>query len=127
MNLAQQAIKDIQTITGNASSGFGVPLLLVSSKNPAITANISGLHTRHHLSVGSEGNVTNDLNAHAGFSEAPLAATGYPVRNALNKVDLKDHFLYATDSAGIYRKYRIASVHQDETLGYIRVILQDSL
>lgn len=125
MGIRERAIADAQRITGNKTGGAGVDLRFVSKGNSPVTANVVGLHTRHHLSINTEGNVTNDLNAHASVSEALLVAAGYPVRNGQNFVTLKDDFLYATDSAGIERKYKIAQVHPDESMGLIRCILQD--
>lgn len=125
MGLRERAIIDARKISTNKFSGPGVDLLLVSRKDNSVTASIVGIHTRHFLSVNSEGAITNDLNAHASFSESLLVEKNYPVRNARNLVDLKDDFLFANDSQGVNRKYKIAQAHPDETFGYIRVILED--
>lgn len=124
MSLQSRAIADIQRITTGQA---GVPLRFVSRLNPSVTATILGIHTRHHLSVTSDGNVTNDMNAHCGFSEALLVATGYPVRNANNQVIITGDILYAFDSQGIERKYVIKPTNPDETFGYIRCTLESCL
>ena len=125
MGLRDQAILDARKITSNNASGFGIPLTFVSRKAGSFTATIIGVHTRHHYTVTSDGAETNDLNAHASFSEQLLIASGYPYRNIREQIDLKDDFLYAVDSAGINRKYKINQVHADESMGIVRCILED--
>jgi hypothetical protein len=122
MGIRERAIADAKKITSNKTSGAGVDLRIVS-RITGQEVNLIGLHTRHHLSVSSEGNFTNDLNAHCTFAESLLS--GYPVRNNKNLVSIVGDFVYATDSEGIERKYKIALVHPDETMGLIRCILED--
>lgn len=127
MGIREQAIIDARKITSNNVTGAGVELTFISRKIGNPTAVVIGLHTRHHYTVTSEGAETNDLNAHATISEGLLVSAGYPVRNVNNLVDIKDDVLFAFDSSGVNRKYKIAQVHPDESMGLIRCILEDCI
>lgn len=127
MGIRDQAIIDARKITSNNISGIAIPLTFVSRKAGNFTTIINGIHTRHHYTVTSEGIETNDLNAHISFSEGLLISSGYPYRNGSGKIDIKDDVIYAIDSGGINRKYKINQVHPDETIGIIRCILEDCI
>jgi hypothetical protein len=126
MGIRDRAIADARRISSNKTGGAGVDMRFVSNpRRGSYDVTIVGLHTRHHLSFSTEGAITNDLNAHCSFSESLLASAGYPVRNGQNQVDIKDDLIYIDDSQGVNRKYKIAQAHPDETIGFIRCILQD--
>lgn len=122
MGLIEQARQDIADITQNLND-FGIQMVLTAPD--ATTATVTGLHTRHHLGVDTDGNMVNSRNVHVSISEAALIASGYTYRNADNEVDLKNHRVTAADSSGEDRHYKITQWHQDETVGLIVIILGD--
>lgn len=123
MSLYDQAKQDLADITGNQDE-FGKVLKFVSRVG-AVEAIINGLHARHHTAWNEQGEETNTITAHCSFSEQFLVDKSYPVRNAAGDVDMKGDIVYADDSAGINRKYKIQQVHPTETIGYIRCKLSD--
>ena len=119
MGLIDQAKSDIKDITSN-SDEFGVSITFTAPTNE--TATINGLHSKHHMAIGTDGNMINSKNAHISFSEELLTAKNYPVRKA-GEVNLKDHKVSVKDSTGISKNYVIREWFQDETIGLITSIL----
>ncbi len=120
MNLKVQAKKDIKIITG--SSGEWVDEIKLTSPS-GIVAHITGLHTKHHLGVDSDGVQINSKNSHISFSEENIQ--NYPVRNQNGEVSLKNHRVSVKDSTGILKEYVIQEWFPDETIGLIVCILGD--
>jgi hypothetical protein len=117
-------IADIERIWRERSSDlseFGVALSFVAPEGQ--TANVNGLHTKHHLSFDTEGIAVNSRNAHVSVSEKLLTDLGYPTRNAKGEVDLQNHRVTCKDSTGIDKTYIIRQWHQNETIGVIVMIL----
>lgn len=123
MGLIEQAKKDTLSITSDLA-GFSVPMIL-TTPDGLVTANILGLHTKHHMSVDENGQQINSKNAHASFSELQPGLAGYPVRNANGEVSLYHHKLQAFDSNNNLITYVIQQTFPDETVGLIVVILGD--
>ncbi|MFN8317146.1 MAG: hypothetical protein U0T32_11935 [Chitinophagales bacterium] len=122
MGLVDKIKKDIEKITSN-SKEFGVEMTLTAPTHEIII--IKGLHTKHHLSVGTDGSLLNSKNAHVSFSEKFLTDSLYPVRNTSGEVDLKNHRVDVKDSTGVVKKYLIQHWFPDETVGLIVCILED--
>jgi hypothetical protein len=97
MSLIEQAQRDIQRITSN-SKEFGVNMTFIAPTGEI--AQVTGLHTKHHLGIDTEGNRINSRNAHVSVSEYVLNAQYYPVRNSNNEVDLNKHLVSVRDSTG---------------------------
>lgn len=90
-----------------------------------VTVDITGLATKHHINFDSDDLPINTKNVHICISESDLTALGYPVRNAKNEVDLKNHQVIFKDSTGIDRTYKVNENYPDEALGLIVCILSD--
>ena len=122
MGLIEQARIDIARITQNLNE-FGVNIDLVARTGEP--ASVTGLHTRHHLGVDSDGNMINSRNVHISICEDALIDADYPYRNSSNEVDFKNHRATVIDSSGEPRLYKVTQWHQDETIGLIVIILGD--
>ncbi len=119
MGLIDQAKSDIKDITSNPDE-FGVSITFTAPTNE--TATINGLHSKHHMSVNTEGIMINSKNAHISFSEELLTAKNYPVRTD-GEVKLNNHKVSVKDSTGISKNYVIREGFPDETIGLITCIL----
>jgi len=120
MGLIDQAKEDIAQITSNLDD-FGVEIKLTAPDGTDKT--ITGLHTKIHLGVSTEGTLVNSRKAHISFSEVNM--TGYPLRNSRGEVDLRNHNMEVKDSTGITKKYTISQFFPDETIGLIVCIVED--
>ncbi|MDJ0504324.1 MAG: hypothetical protein PX635_03645 [Nostocales cyanobacterium LE14-WE12] len=123
MGLIDQAIADLQIITGNGND-FGVPIKFTSAKDGKVVT-INGIHNKIHLGVDSVGNVVYSKNATVSVSEGLLTNAGYSVRNASGEVDMKNDLVDVKDSSGILKNYIIKSKMPDETIGLIVFVLED--
>jgi len=124
MGLIDVANKDIRKITADLN-GWGVVIVLTALD--LTSATINGLHTKHHLGIDTDGNPVNTKNAHISFSEQELidAEPTYPIRNANDEVDLRNHKVLVKDSTGVDKSYVIREWMPDETIGLIVCILGD--
>jgi len=122
MSFLDQVKADIEQITGDAD---GMTRSLFMQAPTGETATITGLHTKHHLSVDTDGNNVNGKNAHISFSEKYLTDLSYPVRNSAGEVNLRDHKVTVLDSTGNDWTYSINEWYPDETIGLIVCILGD--
>lgn len=120
MGLIDRAKEDWQRFTTNTNE-FGVVMTLEDLEFVQYAA--SGLFTKHHLGIDTEGNLVNTKNAHFSISEQVLTTLNYPVRNASGEVDLKGHKLFVKDSTGIVKSFIIREFFPDETIGLIVCIL----
>lgn len=120
MGLIDQIQADIKSITSNLND-FGVAMILTAPTNETIT--ITGIHTKHHLGIDTDGNMVNSKKASIAFSESLLV--GYPCRNLSQEVNLKNHKVSVKDSTIILKNYRVQSWFPDETIGLIVCILED--
>lgn len=124
MGLIELAQGHWKAFTSNETTGFGVSITLsVPAGQGSQSITIGGLHTTHHLNVDTMGNITNGKNAHISISEDLL--TGYPVRNANGKVDLKNHRVSVANSTGVSQTYLIKEAWPDETVALIVITLGD--
>lgn len=123
MGLIETIKQDIQKITTDLS-GFGIEINL-TTPDDAISVDIVGLHTKHHLGIDTEGNQVNTKNTHIAISEQVLIDLAYPVRNANQEVFLRDHKVLVKDSTGVLKSYVIREWFPDETIGLIVCILGD--
>ncbi len=122
MGLRDRAKSDIENITSNSSTGFGIEMTFTSPDNK--TATITGIHSKHHLGIDTDGNAVNSEKAHVSFSEKFLIDALYPVRNAAGEVDLVNHRVSVKDSTGIVKEYVMQSIFPNETVGLITCIIQ---
>jgi len=122
MGLRDQAKADIESITSNLND-FGI---LISFLAPTLeVATITGIHSKHHLGIDTDGNMINSKKAHISFSEKFLTVSNYPVRDSNGEVNLKGHKVSVKDSTGILKNYIIQSWYPNETVGLITCILED--
>lgn len=121
--IIERAQRDVQRITSDSDSGFGVSITLTAPDTTEVT--VIGTHAKHHLNVDTDGNVVNSKTAHVAISEALLVAANYPVRNTAGEVDLKDHRIRVKDSTGTTPYYTVQSWFPDETVGLIVITLED--
>lgn len=120
MGLVEQAQKDFKSITGDQTA-FGV--LLAFTAPTGETAEVTGLHTKHHLGFDTEGKPVNSKTAYIAVSEELLTEADYPVRNAAGEVHLQKHLVDVKDSTGEEKKYIIQQWFPDETIGAITLVL----
>lgn len=123
MSLIGRAKNDWQRFTSNPSE-WGVSISIETPAHTNITE-ITGLATKHHIGIDSDGNLVNAKNAHISFSEQLLTDVAYPVRDASGEVNLEGHVVKWADSTGLVKNYVIREFHQDETVGVIVCILGD--
>jgi hypothetical protein len=125
MGLIETINKDILKITTNLNE-FGVEMTL-TTPDDVVSADIDGLHSKHHLAIDTDGNQVNSKSAHISFSEQELIdkEPTYPIRNANGEVDLKGHKVTVKDSTGIDKNYVVREWFPDETIGLIVCILGD--
>lgn len=119
MGLIDRAKSDIKDITSNPDE-FGVSITFTAPTGEIAT--INGLHSKHHMSINTEGIMINSKNAHISFSEELLTAKNYPFRKD-GEVKLNDHKISVKDSTGISKNYVIREGFPDETVGLITCIL----
>lgn len=124
MGIIARAIRDVQRITGNPD-GFGVSIVLKAPSGEV--ANITGLHSKTHLAVDTDGNAMSTKQARVSFSEQNLvnANAGYPFRNTNGDVDLSGHLVDVADSTGVIKHYSVAKRMPDETVGLILIYLEE--
>ncbi len=120
MSLINRAKEDWQRFTTNLNE-FGVEMTLEDLAFEQYA--VSGLFTKHHLGIDTEGNLVNTKNAHFSISEQVLTGLNYPIRNADGEVDLKGHKLFVKDSTGVEKSFIIREFFPDETIGLIVCIL----
>lgn len=122
MSILDLIRRDVKSFVGD-SAGFGTSLTFTSPANQ--TATITGLATKHHLSVDPmTGTPLNSRNVHCSFSEAELTSAGYTVRSN-GEVRMIGHRVSYTDSANQTNEYIIREVYPNETIGLITCILGD--
>jgi len=115
-----QAKLDIQAITSDLD-GFGTALTFIALS--AETANVVGLHAKHHTGFNDMGEAVNSLISSIAISEQFLTDAGYPVRDSNGEVSLKNHKVKAIDSTGVENTYVIREYFPDDTVGLIVCIL----
>ncbi len=123
MNIIDTAKADIERITSDINE-FAKAMTFTTPGPSVQTAAVKGLHSKHHLDIGTDGTEVNARNAHVSVSEKALTDLNYPVRTN-GEVNLKDHKVTVKDSTGIDRTYVIREWFQDETIGLIVCILGD--
>ncbi|KKQ06406.1 MAG: hypothetical protein US15_C0012G0004 [Candidatus Moranbacteria bacterium GW2011_GWF1_36_4] len=121
-SILERARIDTQSIITNTAD-FSVAITL---KNPSgtITAVVSGIASKHHISIDTQGNVVNARTAKVTFCEKQLTDLAYPVRTS-GEVTLIKHIIEYQDSTNVAKKYIIRETFPDETLGIIVCILGD--
>lgn len=120
MGLIDQINLAVKSITSNLND-FGVSITLTAPTLEVII--ITGIHTKHHLGVDTDGNMVNSKKASIAFSESFLI--NYPCRNSNQEVDLNNHKVSVKDSTGIVKNYIVQQWFPDETIGLIVCILED--
>lgn len=120
LETAQAAVKRIRT----DPTGFTTSILFTSPTGT--TATVLGMHAKVHMAASViDGDFVNSKRAHISVSESSLTDLGYVTRNANNEIDLKDHRVAVTDSAGILCQYIIRECFPDERLGLLVLFLGD--
>lgn len=122
MGLIDKIKKDIEKITSNFKE-FGVEMTLTAPTNESIT--ITGIHAKHHLSVDTDGAMTNSQNSNVAFSEKFLKDSSYPFCNEAGEVNLRNHRVDVKDSTGEVKQYVVQQFFPDRTVGLIVCILED--
>ncbi len=122
MGFYDQVKKDIEQITSNTDE-WAVVITFISPDS--VTATITGLRSKIHLGVDTDGAAVNSRKAHISFSEKFLIDAGYPVRNDAGEVAIVGHRVNVADSTGVIKKYVIQNVYPDETIGLIPCTLED--
>jgi len=123
IDLLARARKDLQRI---ARGEFSTEVVFISLGTEPQTTTVRALASKHHFSIDSTtGLPVNSKNTHCSVDEAVLVDAGYPVRNANNEVNLRNHLVTYTDSSGTARNYRINEAWPDETIGLIVLTLGD--
>lgn len=121
-SILQAARSDARKII--TGGGFEDDITLTTpSGDLAIT--VTGLASKHHLSIDTDGNVASAKNAHVSISETDLLELEYPVRNANEEIALKGHLVAVKDSSGVLKQYEVKDHFPSETLGLIVLILGD--
>lgn len=120
MGLIEQIRKDIIQYTNN-STDFAVNLVFVSPEN--VELETTGYHTRHHLSIDTDGNLINSRKAHISIAEKNFIDAGYSIRNAKNDVTFTGHFVKVINSTSVEVKYIVNQAFPNETIGLITLIL----
>lgn len=121
MGLLDQIKKDIEQITSNKNE-WADTITFISPT--AQTAVISGIRSKIHLAVDTDGNMVRSQKAHIAFSEKFLTDLNYPVRNAAGEVALNGHKVNVKDSTGIVKNYVVQNVFPDETVGLLSFTLE---
>ena len=122
LDILQAARRDAQNII--TRGGFGVDAILTTPSGDK-TLLLNGIGSKHHLSFNSDGMPESSKQAHFTVSESLLSIAEYPVRNALEEIDLKKHRLSYKDSSDVLKHYVVKDHYPDETLGLIVLILGD--
>lgn len=120
MSILTRARTDFKRFTED-TAGFGVAITLIRGGTEYA---LSGLHTKHHISIDENGAPVNSKNASITIMESTLSAAGFPIRNAEDEVQLIDTQVRVKDSTGNVKNYVITEHFPDETVGNIVCILQ---
>lgn len=121
--LLERARRDIERITSNKETGWGVEMTFVAPDSTSAT--VVGTHTKHHLKIDTDGDPVSSKVAHVAVSEKVLIDAGYPLRNVAGEVDLRKHKVTVKDSTGNDCTYVINVWFPDETIGLIVINLGD--
>lgn len=106
------------------SGGFSVDIEL-TTPDKSTSYETSGLATKHHINISSDGLPINSKNAHVLLDEKKLIELGVNVRDLNNEVKLINYFVKVKDSSDFLREYVISENLPNETLGMIVCILAD--
>lgn len=117
MGLLDTIKSDIELITSTLNE-FGVSIVLTSPLGVVTT--LTGIHTKHHLGIDTDGNMVNSKKASIAFSESFLSC-----RNSSEEVSLTNYRVSVKDSTGIIKEYIVQQWFPDETIGLIVCILED--
>lgn len=120
MNIYERAQRDILQITTDRN-GAGEKIFLVWPD--ASELELTGVTSKHHFAVDTDGNQVNSKTAHVAISEKQIITAGKTIRNVSGEVDLTKHKLRVKDSTGVEKQYYIRSNFPDETVGLIVCIL----
>lgn len=137
--LLQQARKDALKI--NKAIGWEEDIKL-STPDQSLTANLKGIHTKHHISFDDLGQRVNAKNAHVLIAERDLlnafnpdfnndynedffSIKSYPYRNRTGNIALIGHFVEVADSNGDVKRFIVNETFPSETFGLIVCILGD--
>ncbi len=121
-DLLTKAKEDLQRFS---QADFSVEMT-VENPNPVQSVTIRAFASSHHLSIDPEtGLPVNVRNTHVSISEQVLIDAGYTVRDTNGEVNMINHFVTYTNSAGQSKKFKINQTFPDETLGLIVCILGD--
>lgn len=121
--LLAQARKDARKFT--SSGGFEEDITLIHPSGTPFLS-FTGIHTKHWISLDTDGNQINSKNAHILIDESVLQQGNYPVRDLkTGNIDLYKHRINVKDSTGIEKSYVINETYPSETFGLIVCILGD--
>jgi hypothetical protein len=121
MTLLEAIKRDANTITKNISE-FAETVVFIAPTGQQVS--VKGIHTKHHLGYDLQtAQEINTLKAHVCVSEQELTALAYPVRDANNNVNLKNHRVRAHDANGVEWTYAIHEWFPNDKVGTISIIL----
>jgi hypothetical protein len=121
MSLLDLIKRDANVITKNLAD-FGESITVINREAQSFP--VAGLHTKHHLGFDIEtAQEIHTLKAHVCISEQELVAAGCTVRDASNKVDMKDFRVLASDANGVQTKYVVREIFPNDKVGVIVLIL----
>lgn len=125
MGILDRARRDAQRFSSDTNRGFAVTATLTAKTGEV--AEIKCLHSKHNISVGTDGQPVNSKNAHFSVHEQTLieANPAYPIRDGSREVIIKGDTIEVADSTGNVWKYLIRESWPDETLGLLVFALGD--
>lgn len=121
--LDDRAKADWQTITTD-KNGWGNDITLTHSDGVQ-TIVVTGITSKHHIGIDTDGNLMNVKNAHISFSEQLVIDGSFPIRNTEGNVYMENYRATFKDSKGDDITYVIREWFPDEKLGVILCLLGD--
>lgn len=95
MSLIDQIHEDVRRITTNLNE-FGREAVIYDAEG-ANPVGITVIQSHHHLSVDTDGNPINEMNAHASISFSEMDDKGIDYRNSEGEISLRGRILYVNN------------------------------
>jgi hypothetical protein len=105
------------------AGGFEVAITLTPVGGEA--TDVTGLATKHHNSISTDGIPINSKNTHISLIESDLTDKGITVRDSAGEINLRNWLVSFPDSSEVSKNYIVKETMPDETLGVIVCILGD--
>lgn len=124
MSLLDAVRDDVMAITTN-SNEFAQDVRFTSPSPDSVTVVVKAIHSKHNLSIDTDGNAVQAKKASVAVSEPVLLGAGYVVRNANQEVSLNGHRVSVADVSAVVKEYVVLSAFADEMVGLVVCILGD--